>query len=601
MKRLSLLLAFLLLSLTLMISACDDSEETFQSNDDDDDVTDDDDDDDDTCTEGDTKTAEDGCNTCSCIDGEWSCTEMACEDLNACLAACGEGCPAPDSWICAENGQRYCNQCILDCYGLSAADDESLCDEAACTNGETKPAEDGCNTCTCEDGSWSCTEMDCDELESCLENCGDGCIPPGGLLCASDGNLYCGTCELACYGVTEAERSHCEVQAGTTCNAQDGERFSDDGCNTCSCQDGTWSCTEIACSSAQNLSFSECLETDAMEDSTTPVLEASYDSATGLVHVSHLNATLNCCLSDLDLDMDIDGFVINFAYLERFDEAGPCDCVCPTNVSFDLANLATGTYTLQYGTGAIMLSTTVTVGDAPAQGSATLNTLSGCLNDLKIDTPTSSEPEESLQARFDAGTATVIVNHRNAELNCCVESINPRLTQEGFTLRLGYEEHFDDNGPCDCVCPNNVETHLQNLSAGTYTLYAGSVFTTFTVVEEQSQGAISLDTLSGCLNDDRPDKDDAEPVESLQARFDATSGDVIVTHRNASLNCCLSDVLPHLSQDGFTLSLSYEEIYDGSGPCYCMCPNDVETRIHNLARGHYTLRAGGVSTTVEIP
>ena len=32
------------------------------------------------CEEGATKLADDGCNTCTCMDGVWSCTEMACED-----------------------------------------------------------------------------------------------------------------------------------------------------------------------------------------------------------------------------------------------------------------------------------------------------------------------------------------------------------------------------------------------------------------------------------------------------------------------------------------------------------------------------------------
>jgi len=33
-----------------------------------------------TCTSGDTKESGDGCNSCTCSGGEWSCTEMACEE-----------------------------------------------------------------------------------------------------------------------------------------------------------------------------------------------------------------------------------------------------------------------------------------------------------------------------------------------------------------------------------------------------------------------------------------------------------------------------------------------------------------------------------------
>ena len=67
------------------------------------------------CTEGETRPADDGCNTCQCNEGGWSCTEMGCEEA------------------------------------------------AECTEGETRPSEDGCNTCQCNEGLWSCTEMACAE------------------------------------------------------------------------------------------------------------------------------------------------------------------------------------------------------------------------------------------------------------------------------------------------------------------------------------------------------------------------------------------------------------------------------------------------------
>ncbi|MFZ6178461.1 DUF4215 domain-containing protein [Nannocystis pusilla] len=78
-----------------------------------------------TCKEGDTKPAEDGCNTCTCTDGGWACTEIACEGLE-------------------------------------------------CEEGETKPAEDGCNTCTCYDGGWACTEKGCPDTEGGSETEGTG-------------------------------------------------------------------------------------------------------------------------------------------------------------------------------------------------------------------------------------------------------------------------------------------------------------------------------------------------------------------------------------------------------------------------------------------
>src|SRR5688500_2692419 len=64
-----------------------------------------------------------------------------------------------------------------------------------CEPGGTRPADDGCNTCTCTmEGAWSCTEEACPE-------CMTGETMPSG-----------------------------------------------DDCNTCTCMSGRWSCTMKPCS-----------------------------------------------------------------------------------------------------------------------------------------------------------------------------------------------------------------------------------------------------------------------------------------------------------------------------------------------------------------
>jgi hypothetical protein len=110
-------------------------------------------------TEGDTADAADGCNTCECDGGRWSCTEIACPEL--------------------------------------------------CTPGDRRDADDGCNTCECDDdGAWSCTEI------ACPEPCTPG-----------------------------------------------DRRTADDGCNTCECdEDGTWVCTEIECTACADLPPDACTD-----------------------------------------------------------------------------------------------------------------------------------------------------------------------------------------------------------------------------------------------------------------------------------------------------------------------------------------------------
>ncbi len=61
-----------------------------------------------TCEEGASQPAADGCNTCTCTDGDWGCTEMACvgDDGTACGARAGDTCS--DSEYCAYEAGQYC-------------------------------------------------------------------------------------------------------------------------------------------------------------------------------------------------------------------------------------------------------------------------------------------------------------------------------------------------------------------------------------------------------------------------------------------------------------------------------------------------------------
>ena len=122
------------------------------------------------CEPGDSMPAGDGCNTCSCTDdGQWACTEIGCDPTQG--ATDGQdsggtngfppGMCEPGDQIPADDG---CNTCTCDDSGLWACT-EIDCGSTGggeCTPGDTMPAGDGCNTCTCDDtGLWGCSEIAC--------------------------------------------------------------------------------------------------------------------------------------------------------------------------------------------------------------------------------------------------------------------------------------------------------------------------------------------------------------------------------------------------------------------------------------------------------
>ncbi|HJL14674.1 MAG TPA: proprotein convertase P-domain-containing protein [Sandaracinaceae bacterium LLY-WYZ-13_1] len=92
-----------------------------------------------------------------------------------------------------------------------------------CTDGETR--DDGCNTCTCTDGRWACTERYCPPVAEAGEPCPAGTVCAEGLICdrgridlvPTCGSEHVGTC------VPEAERL-CTMEHAPVC-ACNGQTF----------------------------------------------------------------------------------------------------------------------------------------------------------------------------------------------------------------------------------------------------------------------------------------------------------------------------------------------------------------------------------------
>jgi hypothetical protein len=151
----------------------------------------------DVCEEGATELAADGCNTCTCANGVWECTEKGCEDGSGHDpeptagdpgqeppveepggdpgADPGQGEPGTPGDLpptCAQGDDPIaldaCNVCFCTDDGSWACTDV-ICDDPAPTGCEAPsplPSPDACgNTCVCEDGEWLCTLLPCKDDE----------------------------------------------------------------------------------------------------------------------------------------------------------------------------------------------------------------------------------------------------------------------------------------------------------------------------------------------------------------------------------------------------------------------------------------------------
>ena len=103
-----------------------------------------------------------------------------------------------------------------------------------------------CNSCVCQDGQWMCTLLGCGSGGSGTGGDGTGGIRPGtgghfpgtGGHFPGTGGYVPGTGGVATGGLGTG---------GTTECANGASRPAPDGCNRCSCYNGQWLCTLIAC------------------------------------------------------------------------------------------------------------------------------------------------------------------------------------------------------------------------------------------------------------------------------------------------------------------------------------------------------------------
>lgn len=121
-----------------------------------------------------------------------ACGGSVASDCPATQPTAGAACPTSDS-VCP-----YAASCSTDPIKCTCSGSKWSCtyppggcaDSGVCKNGDTKPAGDGCNSCTCMNGTWGCTLMACVDSGPPVD---PGNVPCAGGPCAVPGNYCCDT------------------------------------------------------------------------------------------------------------------------------------------------------------------------------------------------------------------------------------------------------------------------------------------------------------------------------------------------------------------------------------------------------------------------
>lgn len=191
--------------------------------------------------------------------------------------------------------------------------------DGPCIEGETKMED--CNSCTCEDGGWSCTEMDCGDGSGGSTSSGDECDPADLPMC---GDCVCENGGWSCDDIG------CDPTGGLEC---DPATEPDDGCNECICDMGEWACTEVACPASEPVAV--CSGGEVVDPFTIQSVVVMGDELQLTVQYSGgcANHVFSACW---DQAFDESEPVQTGVLISHEDDNDMCDALNPAVLTFDL-------------------------------------------------------------------------------------------------------------------------------------------------------------------------------------------------------------------------------------------------------------------------
>jgi hypothetical protein len=181
-------------------------------------------------------------------------------------------------------------------------------------------------------------------------------------------------------------------------------------------------------------------------------------------------AMLNCCADiSVAVERPLD-HLIRFAPRESGEL---CFCICPYDLKAGVTGLADGRYEVQVLDvfGEVICRRWVQVDGAGVSAVA-----SGCLDG---DTDPGGVDGETVEVWAEG--STIVIGHRGAELNCCLELA---VEVEGGPGLYRVSE-VDRGEQCDCLCPFSFELRIPDVPTGTHLVELigvdGATLTTVTV------------------------------------------------------------------------------------------------------------------------
>jgi hypothetical protein len=185
----------------------------------------------------------------------------------------------------------------------------------------------------------------------------------------------------------------------------------------------------------------------------------------------------------------------------------------------------------------------------------------------------------------------VTITHNDVVYNCAAvvefESYCPAQNQIALI-----EHETLPNGAANCICKFNLETKIEDLKPGTYTLkvYRDSTTYLFGEFEFTISGNFYYKS-TNCKGNALTESYDKTLNDSINGdvKLAVDGSTLTMNHTDVEYNCAAVIQLT-AKVEGWNITFDELETYPNGGPVYCMCLFDVEGTLMNLEPGLYTVK-----------
>lgn len=365
-----------------------------------------------------------------------------------------------------------------------------------------------------------------------------------------------------------------------------------------------------------------------------------YDRENKMLHIKLISVIGDCCG---------DGWIVNAAtqddtivLIPTQTGEGVCNCICSYDVKVDLTNIEPRLYhfVVRDDKFTIDLSESMEgiILDIPR---GYYNRSSDCkyvddgFNDIfpqedgfppiyptapnqDTDIDMTKESHALVKYIFEPENGTAFIVSVNRVFNCC-SAKGSKVSVSGDTVFVNSHEIFtSEEEVCDCVCPYDISTTIENLKPKKYIFIVDG--TEFKIDLEKD--TVLSNTIydferglfvknSPCKNEELSgDKEDFEPEptpttpERLEGsdtlvsyQFDPTTGTGLIVSHNLQLNCC-TEKGSQTTIDASDITITTTE--EGDEWCKCTCTYDITTKVMGLhLNKKYTFNVDGTKFDVK--